>query len=285
MSFGFSPSDIVALINITSKAYSGWKKACGEYSDITGSLNGLLIVLERIECEAKKSDSVLTRTVNDRDDLKDILSSCEPTVHELHTIVTKYKSLGSSRERNWERLRFGVKNLGGLRGKITEHVSTITAYLETVGLGALGRIERDLNAIPERIQRTVDSLAAEIRAGRREGSVMTTYEDDEKEIWKQFRRELIGDGMRSSFVHKYKPQIRRYLRGLAETGKLEENLPKELGECDQVHQTLTSRDEGGSRSLSRQGLVSATSDSHSDVVHEDQDGQYITVGDILEWVE
>jgi hypothetical protein len=151
-------------------------------------------VLERIENEASKPDSVFLRQVNDRRELKDIISNSEPTVRELHAIVFRFKSLGSSRGKNWDKLRLGVKNLDPLWLKLNQHTAAITAYLEAVGLGTLGRIERDLNAIPERIQHTIDALAAEIRAGRREGSITTTYSDDEKDVWKQFRRELIGDG-------------------------------------------------------------------------------------------
>ena len=228
MSFGFSPSDIVALVNITSKAYNGWRSACGEYSEITGSLDSLLIVLERIRTEALKPGSVLLRTSKDKQDLKDILYSTEPTVRDLHAVVLRHRSLGSSRQKNWDKLRFGVKNLEPLRTKLTQHVATIIAYLDTVGLGALGRIERDLNAIPERMQKTIDSLVEEIRAGRREGTVMTAYSDDDTEIWKQFRRELIGDGMKSDVVYKYKPLIRKYLQELAERGDLEELPPEEL---------------------------------------------------------
>lgn len=81
--------------------------------------------------------------------------------------------------------------------------------------------------LPDQIQRIIESLAAEIRTGSREGSIVTTYDDDEKEVWKQFRRELIGEGMKSSFVHKYEPQIRRYLKTLAQKGLMEEGLSKE----------------------------------------------------------
>ena len=156
MSFGFSPSDIVALIAITSKAYRGWKNACGEYSEITGSLDSLLIVLERIESEASKPGSVLLRTARDKTDLRVILYNAESNVRELYSIVIRFKSLGSSREKNWDKLRFGVKNVDPLRTKLTQHITAITAYLDAVGLGSLGRIERELSAIPDRIQRTIE---------------------------------------------------------------------------------------------------------------------------------
>ncbi|KXL51205.1 hypothetical protein M433DRAFT_41457, partial [Acidomyces richmondensis BFW] len=230
MSFGFSPSDIVALINIAAKTYQGWKNACGDYADITGSLDSLLIILRRVDREARQPGSVLVRTRTDAEDLRGVLVNSRSTVRELHAVVERYKSLGlgRSREKNWDRICFGVKNLGDLHARLNQHTTAITAYLEAVGLGSLTRIEHGLDAIPQ-IKRTVDTLAAEIRAGRREGTVLTAYDDDEQDVWKQFRRELIGEGMRSSVIHKYKPQIRRYLRGLAERGLLQEAA---LEECE-----------------------------------------------------
>lgn len=231
MNFGASPGDIATIVNLAYKAYSGWKRACGEYGDITSSLDILLINLERIQREAEQPNSVLLRTAKDRNELGDILSACEPTVRELHNILLKYTSLGQSRQRNWDRLRFGIKNLNELRTKLTGHITAIGLYLNTVGVGASTRIERDLQALPERIQTAVDYLAEEIRAGRREGSILTTYGDDEKEVWEHFRGELIGDGMTSGFIHRYKSSIKRYLRDLAEKGELEERA-LELSDAD-----------------------------------------------------
>ena len=59
---------------------------------------------------------------------------------------------------------------------------------------------------------------------------MTAYSNDDADIWKQFRREMIADGMKSSFVHRYKPLIRRHLKELAERGELEE-LPPEYDDA------------------------------------------------------
>ncbi|KAK3073351.1 hypothetical protein LTR53_005147 [Teratosphaeriaceae sp. CCFEE 6253] len=217
MSFGFSPSDIVALINIVSKTYQGWKSACGEYADVTRSLDNRGVEA-RIGAGAQPRDAT---------DLKDLLANTHPTVRELGAIVKRYQSLGlrKSREKNWDRISFGVKDYGTLRLKLNQHVTAIVAYLDAVGLSALARIERGLEALPQ-IKDTLDALAAEIRAGRREGSIMTTHADDEKETWRQFRRELIGEGLRSSTIRKFKPQIKSYLRSLAEEGLLEESEPE-----------------------------------------------------------
>ncbi|KAK3615070.1 hypothetical protein LTR56_026829, partial [Elasticomyces elasticus] len=94
MSFGFSPSDIVALINIASKTYQGWKKACGEYVDVTVSLDNLLTILQGIENEAKKPGSVLVRPSKDAFQLQDVLSGILSSVQELYTVAKRFKSLG-----------------------------------------------------------------------------------------------------------------------------------------------------------------------------------------------
>lgn len=225
MSFGFSPSDIVALICKTTKAYLGWKHACGSYADITGSLNSLQIILTRISNEARTPGTVLVRSKQDARNLSEILQSCESVVRELSAIVAKYRGLGRSRQKNWDRLRFGVKDLAGLKAKLVQHTTTISAYLDAVGLGSLSRIERELrqmNAVPVAIQQTVDSLVHEIRAGRREDTIMTAHENDETYIWRQFRRELISEGHDSDTIHRYKPQLKAYLGTLSERGELEE---------------------------------------------------------------
>lgn len=205
MNFGFSPSDIVTLCTLALSAYKGWGRACGEYSDITASLHLLLLNLQQIRAEAGKPDSVLARTAKARDTLEDVVSTCEPTVRKLRDVIAKYPSLGRSRQRNWERLCFGVKNLNDLRTKLTSHVTSVTLYLNTLGLGAITELQRDIRALPERIQRSIDELAEEIRAGRREGSILTTYGDDNKQDWKQFRRELIGEGIDSRLIRQHKP--------------------------------------------------------------------------------
>lgn len=184
MSVGFSPSDIVTLVKLATKTYQGWKNACREYADITSMLDGLFVLLGRTRDQADTPGSVLWK-VSNREELRDVLRGCRKLLIELHDVVVKYEGLLSSRKRNWDRLRFGVKNLGELRAKLTQHTATITAYLETVGLGSLTRIEDRLDSISADIQSSIDGLAAQIRAGRREGSVMTTYDDDEREVWRQ----------------------------------------------------------------------------------------------------
>ena len=91
-------------------------------------------------------------------------------------------------------------------------------------------MEKRVDELPE-MRKAIDGLAAEMRAGRREGSVMTTYDNDEKDVWRQFRRELIGEGFSSRSIHKFKNPLKDYLKRLNGQGLLEEEEPQDLEEA------------------------------------------------------
>lgn len=141
-------------------------------------------------------------------------------VVQLRDIVEEYEGLRKSRCRNWDRLRLGIKNLGDLRGKLTLHTSCLTTYLNTVGISAIGCVEKRVNELPE-MKKAIDGLAAESRAGRKEGSVTTTYTNDDTDIWRQFRRELIGEGFSSGSIQRFSSHLKDYLRRLRDQGLLE----------------------------------------------------------------
>ncbi|KAF2236192.1 hypothetical protein EV356DRAFT_575114 [Viridothelium virens] len=245
MSFGFSPSDIIALISPTTKAFQGWSRACGEYADITGTLNGFLVVLKRLEDEVQRPLSPLNRYETDRMDLNQIIAACTRNVRELDTIIQSFRSLAKSRKSNWDRLRFGNKDLGDLRLKLLQHTTAIATYLETVGIRTLGDIKKSVDAIPIAMKQSLDTLAAEIRAGRHESSILTTYENDEKDVWRQFRRELISSGFTSRDIHEHKPRLKGYLHKLSNAGLLEEKRPSDsrCGPSDEYRSSRTGEEE------------------------------------------
>jgi hypothetical protein len=78
--------------------------------------------------------------------------------------------------------------------------------------------------LPE-MRNTINKLAAEMRAGKREGSVMTAYEDDDPGIWREFRRELIKEGYSSDSIRKYRTQLKGHLQALHADGLLDEDAP------------------------------------------------------------
>jgi hypothetical protein len=227
MSFGFSVGDIILLAQLTGRAYTNWKNACGDYTEITGQLNSLNVILRRLDTEREAPQSLLGRDDADYDGLLQILENSKTTVTQLSNVITKFKSLGRSRKSNWDRLRLANKDLADLRSKLTLHISALTTYLETLGVSALGRIESSVGESPE-MRKAIDRIASEMRAGKREGSVisvMTAYEDDDQRVWRELRRELIGDGFSSGSIQRCKPRLKQYIRSLHERGLLDEDAP------------------------------------------------------------
>ena len=114
-SFGFSIGDIVSLLQLTMRAYPGWKNACGESTEITKQLNSMNVLVKRLKDEVEALQSLLRRGGDDHAGLTLILNNSRATVMQLKNIISKYKSLAWSRKSNWDRIRFGKKDLGQLR--------------------------------------------------------------------------------------------------------------------------------------------------------------------------
>jgi hypothetical protein len=224
MSFGCSLSDIVTLVQLTTGAYSNWKNACSEYTEITSELSSLNVILKRLSTEATTPNGPLERgNANYLDHFK-LLDNSAAIVTELNDVIVRFQNLGGSRRRNWDRLRLANRNLGEMRSKLTSHISLLSAFLDTINVSALGRIERDVRGLPE-MRNTINKLAAEMRVGKREGSVMTAYEDDDPGIWREFRRDLIKEGYSSDSIRKYRTQLKGHLRALHADGLLDEDAP------------------------------------------------------------
>ena len=233
MSFGFSITDITALIQLTTRTYQGWKRACGEYADITGELNNLHIILSRVGDEFKALTSLLLHRDQDRNQLKNIASNCQQVVVQLKAIVLEYDGIAESRRSNWDRIRFGQKNLGGIREKLVSQVSALGAYLSVLNVSAIGRMDNKIDGLTGKV--TVGFAAAN-RIGRRRDSIMTTYTGDEKQVWRQFRRELISEGFSSANLKKTSGQLHECVRNMAEAGLLDKGVPKKsdvvMKECN-----------------------------------------------------
>lgn len=178
MSFGFSPTDILTLLPLTTKAYKGWKSACGDYTEITGSLHTLRGHLKRANAALDSGATATFRTKEELTQWKALMTSCTDTVSALDKVVIKFEPI-KSRRSNWRRLQLGTKNLDDIHRSLMQRTSDITLFLNITAIGALGRMEpkldglRDIETlvrdIPD-IRATVDTLA---ERSRRDSSVMT----------------------------------------------------------------------------------------------------------------
>jgi hypothetical protein len=97
-----------------------------------------------------------------------------------------------------------MDTLGAIRVKLISHKSSLTLFLDQIQLHQSGKLATTLDSHGGQLDvilDKVDSIAA--RMGQNSGSIMT-YDDDDKEVWKQFRRELVAEGFSSDVLTQHK---------------------------------------------------------------------------------
>ena len=237
MSFGFSISDAVLLVNLAWSTVQKSRKACGEYDELTREVSSLHVVLQRLHEESKKPESPLNKPDDTlKEELGTIVFGCRKTLRVLDKILAKYNALSSDKRSSrklWQQIRFGNGQIATLldqRSMLTYYTSALSLFLNTVSTGTLGRIECQLNNAGgdlKELRLAVNSITAHLLSkSNQEGSVLTAYADDDRKVWREFRRELIGDGFSSRFLHKHKGLIKAYIQELGDRGLLDDQLPE-----------------------------------------------------------
>ena len=223
MSFGASPSDIIIVVTFCKALYRKCRSAGGEYDEISREVRGLHTVLRHLKIEVEAPESPLNRDSSlwGRQ-LAPIIGDCDFTLRQLDGLLMKYGRLSNNGGENspssprilWDRMKFGsneMDQLGGIRVKLISHKTSLTLFLDTIQLHQSGKMATTLDnhgGQLDVILDKVDKIATKMQ--HRSGSVMTNYDDDDKEVWKDFRRELIAEGFSSDVLQQHK--VRPFLK-------------------------------------------------------------------------
>jgi hypothetical protein len=171
--------------------------------------------IKELEDEATNADSILIRAGSGKKkELEEIIKNCRAVLVQLERLLTKYQSLGTKSKRTWDRIKFGTEGLQTIREKLTFHTSSINLFLTTLGTGSLGRIEKKLEEIVE-----------EVRAGKREPTVLTAVDHDNEEAethWNALKGELLDDGFTRQDIEAHRGAIKAYIQELVDRGELQE---------------------------------------------------------------
>jgi Hsp70 protein len=233
MSFGFAIGDFVALGKLAWGLYKQCKGASAEFAEICNEVLSIHTALRELEDEAQNEDSILNRAGKGRQkELSNIVQNCTQALQKLESLVTRYRSLGTSQKKVWDRIKFGDEGIQVIRNQLMLHTSTLTLFLTSLGTGSLGRIEAKL-----------DDIAVEIRAGYHEPSVMTAIVEDTDspggEAWQLLSTELAENFSREE-IEAYRDEIKDHIRQLIREGALEEQASLAHSE-EAVTQRSTSR--------------------------------------------
>jgi hypothetical protein len=289
MSFGCSPSDFVLIIQLASNAVQNARKACGAHDGLTREVTCLHVALQRLKNEASNPQSLLNSTGDDRkDELATLIQDCGGVLRVLTQILEKYNALSEEKRsvtELWQKVRFGngeMQDLSRIRLQLMTYTSAITIFINTLSLGSQGRVEEYM-AIQggelQRMRRSLNWIIASLQAscGNTESSILTSYTDDDKAIWKDFRRELIREGYSTSFLKKHRETIQNYVRELGQRGALDEPTRDERETVDeaQIYEgARISRKDPEMTAEHRVSLSRLSISAAGEIPAEDKEGRY-----------
>jgi hypothetical protein len=267
MSFGYSISDIIGLVQLAWTAVEGARRACGEYDDLTRELSSLHSVLNHLHFELSNPESLVNSTEDvRRAELSKHIKGCERNLGHMNAILIKYNALSDKDRKGkqlWKKLRFGngpVHEVAKIQAKITTYTAAISMSLHLLALGSQGRVERHLTGQAgdlRGIRESINLLVAKATAQSPEGSVMTDYANDETTFWRNLRRELVNDGYPSKAIQGQEKLIRDYIRELGSRGVLDDHADKPWRPADVLHHV----EEGPSTDLNTTGQFLAQEDA------------------------
>jgi hypothetical protein len=109
---------------------------------------------------------------------------------------------------SWDKVSLGsneMDTLGTIRVKLISHQTSLTSALDRIQLHQTGEREIMLDIQDGQLDVILDKVdAIAARMIQRPGGILTIYDDDDNEVWKQFRQELIAEGFSSEVLSQHK---------------------------------------------------------------------------------
>ena len=237
MSFGYSVGDIVSLVQLAWKTVQNSRKACGEHDEYTREASSLHVVIQRLEKESSKSDNPINYPGDTyKEELRRIVGGCSKVLTGLNRGLEKFNTLserGSSAKKLLQEVVFGngeMADMRHLREQMTYYTASLSLFVNMVSMGSVGRVEQQMEKAGGDIKElriAVNGITARLSSmSNREGSILTIYEDDDKAVWKEFRKELYREGISSTVIGKHKRLIKAYIKELADRGVLDDETSR-----------------------------------------------------------
>ncbi|KAI0799290.1 hypothetical protein GGR55DRAFT_692823 [Xylaria sp. FL0064] len=243
MSFGVSFGDVVLASTLAWRVYKACKDSGESFQRLSADVASLHVVLKETEDYLGEFHDLDVSRVNR---LQILTTGCHDTLKDLERLLRSYDNLGTQVQRTWDRFRFGLRDLTDTRFRIVSNVTLLTAFNSSLISSSTIRIEKRLN-----------KFVCEIRAGHREGSVVTTpgvaESIESPDVWQQLRRELEDVGISPAVVEENHAYIAQWIKAALAEGLMDEDDPTEVDHLQ--HQSmLTDSGYGGSSVFSPAAL-------------------------------
>lgn len=232
MSFGVGVADIIQALHFVKVTYDSWKDAPERYRAIKQRLHALRGPLKRLARHYSDGHRRMSRS--SQRDLDNILFSIENTLENLDRIIAKRSDL-----KFWDRLRLNSHEINDLSGALDRHVQDLTCLCSSLGLEnsrelrhgqeALQHGQHDLKQGQDELLRlvsqllppkvpveTLEAVAQSVDSLNMSASFTTDYgDDDDPNVWRDFRRKAIAEGVTSRDLEQYQAPLHDLLRSLS----------------------------------------------------------------------
>ncbi|KAK4119248.1 hypothetical protein N657DRAFT_581997 [Parathielavia appendiculata] len=218
---GIGVGDIIKLTEHAWALYKGYKESSADFAQLATELQSLYVVLAEISDFMRENDhddgdnggeNVLEASRRNR--LSILTDGCRDLLRDMEALYVRYESLGTRQQRTWDRTKWATQegHVSQLRGRLVSSTTLLTAWNVAV-----------INSSTARINKRLDKYIAEVRAGLREGSVVTAPDAaqsiESPDVWSELRRELEDIGISAAVIEEKKEYILSWFRQqLAESG-------------------------------------------------------------------
>ncbi|KAJ6557342.1 hypothetical protein DFH09DRAFT_1163837 [Mycena vulgaris] len=204
--------DIVLVTTLTWSLYKCCKEASEDFRRMSIELMSLHAVLGETRDYLQEYGEGLEESRKYR--LGILLDGCQSPLEDLDALYRRYDSLSTQTQRSWDRMRFGLKDLSDVRQRLVTSTTLLTSFNTALINSSTARIEKKLNR-----------FIAEVQAGMREGSVISTSDVaiQSPDVWDELRRELEDVGISAAVIEERHDFIVNWLKKALDDGSLEEN--------------------------------------------------------------
>jgi hypothetical protein len=213
MSCGFGVGDFIAVSSLAVSLHRSFKGAPREFQETSRQLESLHIVLADLNLQSKEPESLLNRQGPMREsELKSIGKNLKDTMEELEDIHERYQRMGRI---SWARFEFGQKDLAAIRGKLTLQIAAFNAFMASLSIGVLGRMEPMLLRMYQLLEERAKN--SEVMA---QTILSITSDVTNHSAWDRVRMEPRTEGVSDDYFRHNEQEIIEVARIVADVNNL-----------------------------------------------------------------
>lgn len=231
MSFGYSVSDLVSTTALAWKIYKACKDSSSEFKNISSEVVTLHIVLKEVH------DSLICQrlTQHQEAELESVGKGCNDVLKDLEKLLKKYGSVGTAKSlRVWDRMKWGLEDVKSMRDRLISNTTMLsafnTAFLQCVYnpdfLPSSTRLTGVFSSFSQaRIEAKLNTLITNNGARNRDSRIsihtLDSLSTDDRETWRQLRRNLQDIGISVQALKQHRRFIVSWLEEAVRVGALE----------------------------------------------------------------